>query len=661
MRFPFLDLRCLLRPPALVAGLALALLPLVAGAQNAQPNPPPLVSTADNPLTPPDTSSPRATLLSFRAASGDAGRLLVEAYAEEEKEEGFFFSDSVRAKADRAEQLVMRASRCFDLSGVPPAALQSTRVESVLLLKEILDRIPLPTPEQIPDAFEIDRTADANHEPPLPSWTIPGTEIRIERITSGPSSGQYLFSSDTVSRLESFYDLLRARPPRPDAAVDLYDFYSLTPGTLLPPKWFPLVLALPSWTHVELYDQAVWQWLALLLGALLAIAILTGAFRWGRPRRSSNATAGRRFRPLVLPLLLIVVSLIFDHYIDEIINITGPVLRATTAVTEGIRVLAMAWLALVASNVFAEWILETPKIPSDSLDANLLRAAFRVAGLVAAALILGHGATMLGIPLVGVIAGLGVGGLAIALAAQPTIENFIGGIILYTDRPVRVGELCQFGEMRGVVEQIGIRSTRIRALDRTLITVPNSDFAKMRLVNFARRDRMLLNTTLGLRYETTPDQLRYVIARLRELLVAHPMVLADKRRVRFCGFGASSLDIEVNAYVATRVWEDFLGVREDLLFRMAEIVTDAGSGFAFPSQTTYFTRDSGLDKERQQAAEETVAEWRNASRLPYPDMTNETLDKLHGTLDWPPKGAELSPPAAPRKPNHGGADDGDGE
>ncbi len=609
------------------------------------------LSLTPTPLAPLDLSSPRATLRSFRETAARAGTILLDAFREEERDDHyFFFSDSVRRQAAEAERLILRAARALDLSDVPPAELYGTRIESVLLLKEILDRIPLPAYDQIPDAAEIQRVAEAEHQPPLASWSLPGTEIRFERIASGAHTGQYLIAKDTVARLESFYSLVRTRPPRPDATADLYDFYSLTPGTLLPPKWFDLILSLPPWMRAVYLDQALWQWAALLAGALLAIGTVVAVYRRQKRQPPAPTALRRHLRQLAIPLLTILVAWLFNHFIDEVINITGPVLRAVDSGTDVVRVLAAAWAVAVFANGFAEWILESPKIPSDSLDANLLRAAFRLFGVVAAAVILADGATDLGIPLVGVIAGLGVGGLAIALAAQPTIENFIGGIILYTDRPVRVGDMCQFGDMRGTVERIGIRSTRIRALDRTLITVPNADFAKMRLVNLARRDQMLLETTLGLRYETTPDQLRYVLARLREVLVAHPKVLEDKRRVRFAGFGTSSLDIQVFAYVATRDRLEFLAIQEDILLRFAETVAEAGTGFAFPSRTAYLARDTGLDKARQQSAEAAVAAWRTARRLPFPDMAAEEVGRLAGTLDWPPSGAAHGPPVPASEP-----------
>ncbi len=135
-------------------------------------------------------------------------------------------------------------------------------------------------------------------------------------------------------------------------------------------------------------------------------------------------------------------------------------------------------------------------------------------------------------PIVLLFAGLGVGGIAIALAAQKTIENLFGGITLYGDSPVRVGDFCRFGDKVGTVEEIGIRSTRVRTLDRTVVTIPNADFSNLQLENFAKRDRMRLFAMIGVRYETTPDQLRYILVEVRKLLYAHERVTADPARIR---------------------------------------------------------------------------------------------------------------------------------
>ena len=154
-----------------------------------------------------------------------------------------------------------------------------------------------------------------------------------------------------------------------------------------------------------------------------------------------------------------------------------------------------------------ERIAASSRLERASIDASLIRVAARVAGIAAAIAIIFIGATEIGLPIYGVIAGLGVGGLALGLAARPTLENLIGGFILYADRPVRVGDFCKFGDEFGTVEEIGLRSTRIRAIDRTLITIPNAEFSNMELINFTRRDQTLLDTTIGLRYETTAAQM----------------------------------------------------------------------------------------------------------------------------------------------------------
>jgi MscS family membrane protein len=194
----------------------------------------------------------------------------------------------------------------------------------------------------------------------------------------------------------------------------------------------------------------------------------------------------------------------------------------------------------------------------------------------------------------GLLAGLGVGGLAVALAAQKTIENLFGGVSLVADRPIQVGEICRFGDRVGTIEAIGLRSTRIRTLDRTVVTIPNAEFSALQLENYSARDRIWLKLTLGLRYETSPAQLRQVLDALRKLLRDHPRVDPDPARVRFIDFGAYSLDLELFAYVQTSDFNEYLAIREEILLSIMDAVEACGTGFAFPSQTIYGARDGGL-------------------------------------------------------------------
>jgi MscS family membrane protein len=187
------------------------------------------------------------------------------------------------------------------------------------------------------------------------------------------------------------------------------------------------------------------------------------------------------------------------------------------------------------------------------------------------------------INLTAVLTGLGVGGIAVAFAAQKTLENLFGGIMLASDQPIRVGDFCRAGDYTGRVEDVGLRSTRIRTLDRTVVTVPNGQLAVMSLENFTMRDKIWFHHSLQLKYETTSDQLRYVLAEIRKMLDEHPMVESSSARVRFIGFAKSSLGLEVFAYVLETEYTSFLQIQEDLLLRVMDIIRASGSGFALPS------------------------------------------------------------------------------
>jgi hypothetical protein len=182
-----------------------------------------------------------------------------------------------------------------------------------------------------------------------------------------------------------------------------------------------------------------------------------------------------------------------------------------------------------------------------------------------------------------------------------------------------------------------LRSTRIRKLDDTLVSIPNADFSNIQLHNITQRRRRLYRTTIGLRYETTPDQLRFVIANLREMLTGHPKVVKEPLYVRFIGFGAYSLDLDLFARIRTRDWLEYKAIREDINLRIVDIVKQAGTGFAFPSQTSYFAPDAGLDTERGQEAEDKVGFWRARGKLPFPEFEREEQEVSRIFLTTQPK------------------------
>jgi MscS family membrane protein len=181
-----------------------------------------------------------------------------------------------------------------------------------------------------------------------------------------------------------------------------------------------------------------------------------------------------------------------------------------------------------------------------------------------------------------ILAGVGVGGLAVALAAQKTIENFFGGVSVISDRPVLIGDLCQFGGQVGTVEDIGLRSTRIRTLDRTLVTIPNSQFSTMTLENYSRRDRMWFHPTLKLRRGTPSDLIPAFMDKVTEILKSEPLLSIGGVPLRFTKIDEQSLNIEIFAYVLTDNGDEFLKVQTRLLLRLLKTGEESGVSFAIP-------------------------------------------------------------------------------
>jgi len=217
------------------------------------------------------------------------------------------------------------------------------------------------------------------------------------------------------------------------------------------------------------------------------------------------------------------------------------------------------------------------------------RTLLPLAGRIAKVGVLAIGAvavlSMLGYPVASLVAGLGLGGLALALAAQKTVENLFGAFSIGIDQPFREGDFVKIEDFVGTVETIGLRSTRFRTLDRTIITIPNGKLADMRLESFAVRDRIRLAMTIGLVYDTTSAQMRQVLSRVERELREHPKIWPETVVVRFGALGSSSLDIEVMAWFQTSDWGEFQLIRQNVLLDVMQIVEQAGTAFAFPTRT----------------------------------------------------------------------------
>ena len=467
---------------------------------------------------------------------------------------------------------------------------------------------------------------DLNDEP-RPSRDIIGTvttrseklDILLERMDRRGEIPIWLFSAETLHRI-----------PAAAEEMSAYDVES----------YLPRILVDTTIRSIPLY-----RWITTIIGLALALGLgglITRALvPLLRPllRRITGEEDDRILVAIREPVRLLMISLVIRVLVYPSTSIQ--VRQFWIRVAGAVAIIGLAWLLIKFSNIFAELGLRSlrrRRMTGKTAMWTLGRRLSKALVVVVAGLLLLHRA---GIDLTAILTGLGIGGLAFALAAQKTLENLFGGITIISDEPMRVGDFCRVGDQMGTIEDIGLRSTRIRTLSRTVIAVPNSQLAMENIENFSLRDKFWLRHMIGVRYETTADQLRYLLAGIRTMLYAHPMVERNGARIRFVGFGGSSLDLEIFAYVKATEMPDFLAIQEDLLLRIMDIVAQAGTGIAFPSQTTYLAKDAPLDPQKTEEALTQVQQWRERGELPFPDFRPDQVGTLHDPVEYPPPGSSL--------------------
>ena len=541
---------------ALFAALLLAATPAVAQAPVAPP-PAPETSAATLPL---DTSSPSATFASFVALAGAL-----------EAEYQDYTSDKTLAKALSMRHDIQRIHQLMDLSTLPPATRLKAGNAALGYMLDILARLPPINPATIPGA---DGTDPAKLPP---RWTVPGTDIRIARVTSGPRTGEYLFTSDSIAALPEIYDQIIRNPPlRPTLYPSFYQEQINITGPLFSSGW---TKSLPPALRRPILDTPLWK---ILTAACAFVLIVIATFFWARLANRlagshDDAPVRRLWWRLTTPLVLLVL-LAAGFMLTDQIYLAGTFAAIESVVAAAIAYSVLAWAAWIGCFFLVEAIIASPKIPDNSYDAHLLRLAARVAALLSAGTILVFGANDIGIPALGLVAGLGVGGFALALASQSTLENLFGGLSIFADRPFRIGDSITYGAGAGTVEIIGPRSSRIRAAEGALITVPNSDLAKMHITNFSMRNRCLFLQTLSLRSDTPPEQLRSLLQRLRALIATEPLVETGPGwpRITVTGISNNAVAVEVRAHVMTSDYNVFVEIQERLIFDVLDIVDTLG-------------------------------------------------------------------------------------
>jgi MscS family membrane protein len=448
------------------------------------------------------------------------------------------------------------------------------------------------------DSVSRDQEVRGDDGRPLNELKLGGTRALSEpfplylvRVEEAGGAKVWRISQKTVQALPATYDSLR----------------------------FPqLADKLPSFlVNTRPLGMPLWQWVAIVLLAPLAMAlgwlvafVARGAWQlWRRLRGLPPAPPAphRRFGPGALLAAVLIhyrfvayigTSLLYRQYYRWLVlflfafgaywgltRITSWIFRGITQrLTERGRLAERSLVSLAQRVLNVLIFLIIGLLYLNSLDINVTAA----------------------------LAGLGIGGLAIGLGAQKTFENLLGGISILTDKAIVVGDPCKIGDQMGVVEDIGLRSTKLRTENRTVVSIPNGTVATATLENFRFRDKILSRQLVRLRYDLSPDHIRHVLGQIQDALLHHPKVEESTVRVRLLRFGDNGIEVEIYAYILERDYGVFLATQEDVLLRVMDVLERTGAAIALPSQTTMVTQDKWVDPEKAAAAKKAVEQVRVA-------------------------------------------------
>lgn len=539
--------------PSLLARLALLLLLVAPALARAQAAPPAAAAPPETPETPEAPAATPATLLEPSSEAPDSPRASSRSFSELATVEGDF---------ERAARYLT-----LDAEAKGRSAELARRLGAVLERHLDIDFDALsPLAEGAPDDGlppGVDKLGDVpdgrgGHDP-------------VYLVRSRDDEGAFwAFSRQTVMRIDGWYDAL-------------------------PDRWVRDRVPEPLQRHGPA-GLLWWQWLALPVLALVALGLgrVLGSLSrlvLFRLTQRTETHWDEQLLERVSPALVLLWAVAAAALLLPWLALLPGAERLARSLLGGSATLAAFWALWRSVDVWASFLASRPAVAENAsarslvaLLRNFAKALVALSGVLATLAAFGY-------PVTTVLAGLGIGGVALAFGAQKTVENLFGSVALAVDQPFRLGDFVKIDDFVGNVERIGMRSTQVRTLDRTLVSIPNGMLADMRVEDYASRDRIRLACTIGVVYGTSRAQIERILAGMEAALRAHPLIWPDTVVVRFAAFGASSLDIEVMAWFRTSDFNVFRECRQAVLFDFMRVVEQEGSSFAFPTRTVHLVTE----------------------------------------------------------------------
>jgi len=523
-----------------------------------------------------DTSSPRSTLFGFIATMDErcnsllGPQGLITTYLQSSR----LYIDTAATQGHMKELYKSRklSASYLDLSHLPIAILDQQSWRLTIQLKEILDRMPLPSAEDVPDAAAMQARS-------FKKWKIPGSDLSIALMESGPRAGEYLFTQATVDQVPSLYESIKDEPRRNGASVGIYEFLFMKPtgiavmtARVIPSRW---LLEGDPWTNRPIWGEPIWRWIA-----LLSLLGLMGLIFWGAFRLSE--TSSRRKSPTHVPWVFL-PSLSLIIMIPSVVYILGSVLFFTpkfySLLTEGLwglNYIALTTLVWGGFRWLTEWVIKLERLKTDSTDSQLIRLGSRLLALAIAIAILIEGANRIGLPSYSIMAGLGIGGLAVALAGQQALANLLGSLIIMFEKPFRIGHSIKAGSIEGQVENIGFRTTQLRTADGTTLIVPSSEIIRTPIENLTLRKHWRVKKSLKVGLSTSLEALSNFKFGIEALLKETPGVNEKSIRISLAEILAEGLEIRIEFTLEVKNSAEQLNLVDAVLTRILDLARTTG-------------------------------------------------------------------------------------
>lgn len=574
----------------------------------------------------PDRSSPRNLWHSFIK--------LTNAYRELIADDGL-----TPENIGQATYLEMQITRCFDTREIAPSVRTDTAMEAAVFMREAIARFDAEhMAEELPDRQ--DALAEVKAGLP-PVWRVGQSLITIIYIREGDLANQFRFGESSIEWADEAFYFTRHLDYMDPKISGFYEDYTFMPGWMIPNEW---VENLPSFMHREFLDNMIWQWIGgfLVLGlvALMNFGIFT-CIRWATRDLSSS---WRLAAWLLVPVYVLYTMYLAVNIIDDQIFWTGFPLKALRFLQYLVMLCVAVVTVFLIAKLATSFILNHPRVNEANIDAQLIRFGIRIFSIALSVILVIEGMYMLGFSLSTVLAGAGVTGLAIALAAQESLKNIFGSIMLLLDKPFRVGERIKVRGHDGTVKEIGLRSTKIQLLNGHMTTIPNDDVAKADVENIGVRPFIRRTFQIGILFDTPPAKIDEAVKIIRDILTVKEddpdthandciQIPGYEPKVFFTEIGSDSLNIYVSYWYHPPEWWDYTAhaqyVNRQIMHRFAE----AGIEMAFPTQTVHV-----------QSGESQVVEPAMSAEVFEPDEPESPQGESDDASD------DLAPPSPREKP-----------